>query len=365
MFRKTLFTLHLCLGLAAAVFLTVQGVTGAVLVFENELNVALNPKLLRVQRQSSLAPLAEVQRSLEGSYPGYHLDTLRLPSDPSLAGIAGLEDVAGSDLEISYDQYTAKPLGDLRYANNFARRVHRWHEVLWGGSSGRVVIEWSSVFLLVLSVSGLVLWWPRKIVRVKWKVPSRRYFDLHHAVGFYSAAFLFLFALTGVMMFWDEPVYLLLNRITHAPPLATPAKPNPPAPGQMPLNLDHLLLLADAAVPGATPSFVVPGDAKHAARVVMKYPEDHTPIGRTNVFLDAYSGAVLGIQNARTAGVGYRITRVWTRPVHTGDILGWPTRIVACVASLMLPVMAVTGPLLWWRRQRPTSVAARSSTPAL
>jgi uncharacterized iron-regulated membrane protein len=40
------------------------------------------------------------------------------------------------------------------------------------------------------------------------------------------------------------------------------------------------------------------------------------------------------------------------REIHTVDIGGWPTRILAAVFSLSLPLVAITGPLLWWQRRQ-------------
>ena len=61
-----------------------------------------------------------------------------------------------------------------------------------------------------------------------------------------------------------------------------------------------------------------------------------------------------------TAPLGTRIVKLWNREIHTGDIFGWPTRIIACVASFTLPLLAITGPLIWlgrMRRQRRSATA--------
>jgi uncharacterized iron-regulated membrane protein len=96
-------------------------------------------------------------------------------------------------------------------------------------------------------------------------------------------------------------------------------------------------------------------------RAWLKYPEDGTPLGRSFVLVNAYSGTVLYTRSARTVGMPTRFFREWNREVHTGDILGWPTRILACLMSLLLPVLAITGPLFWWRRARvvPASTGLR------
>ena len=42
------------------------------------------------------------------------------------------------------------------------------------------------------------------------------------------------------------------------------------------------------------------------------------------------------------------------RNLHTGDIGGWPTRVLVCVMSMSVVVQAFTGVVMWWKR-RPSS----------
>ena len=61
--RKVIFNTHMAVGLCAAVFLAVMGITGAFLAYEYELDRAFNPKLFIVaaQRASPSAFLASVR----------------------------------------------------------------------------------------------------------------------------------------------------------------------------------------------------------------------------------------------------------------------------------------------------------------
>ena len=36
---------------------------------------------------------------------------------------------------------------------------------------------------------------------------------------------------------------------------------------------------------------------------------------------------------------------------HVGALLGWPGRIAACLASLVLAALCITGPWMWWKRR--------------
>jgi len=97
--------------------------------------------------------------------------------------------------------------------------------------------------------------------------------------------------------------------------------------------------------------------------VRMQFPEDRTPAGRSRVFLDPFTGNVLSAWSTRTAPLGFKISRLWMREIHTGDIFGWPTQIVACVMSLLLPLLAITGTLIWWNRGRKLLLPAADETP--
>jgi len=84
----------------------------------------------------------------------------------------------------------------------------------------------------------------------------------------------------------------------------------------------------------------------------MKYPEDRTPLGRTIVLVDPYSSAVLWKQTSRSAPVTTKYLRQWNHELHTGDFFGLTGKILLCLMSLVLPVLAVTGPLFWFQKQR-------------
>ena len=102
--------------------------------------------------------------------------------------------------------------------------------------------------------------------------------------------------------------------------------------------------------------------AGNPIRIAMQYPEDRTPVGRTNVFIDPYTGTVVYLLSSRTGPLGFRIVKLWNREIHTGDIGGLPTRILACGVSLSLPLLALTGPLIWWnRRGKRVSLEARGA----
>ena len=120
-----------------------------------------------------------------------------------------------------------------------------------------------------------------------------------------------------------------------------------------PLSPDRTLETARATLPGATPTVLqMSRDAKSPAFVVMRFPEDRTPAGRTRVLIDVPTGRIVRVQSAREMPIAVKYARMWNRELHTGDLYGLPTRIVMAFFSLMLPVLAISGPLIWWMKRR-------------
>jgi len=106
-------------------------------------------------------------------------------------------------------------------------------------------------------------------------------------------------------------------------------------------------------LPEAKPAVLqMPRNAKSPAFVVLKFPEDRTPVGRSRVLIDAATGQVLHVESSRQMTAAMKYARMWNRELHTGDIFGLPTRILMALFSLALPLLAITGPLIWWLRRR-------------
>ena len=131
------------------------------------------------------------------------------------------------------------------------------------------------------------------------------------------------------------------------------------------VTLDQVATEARSVLPGARLTQINMPAHNGVYRVWFKYPEDGTPLGRSFILIHPYTGGVLYMRSARTIHTPTRFFREWNRELHTGDILGVPTRILACSMSMMLPVLAITGPLFWWKRTRKRSrVVTGSAQPA-
>ncbi|HEV2485197.1 MAG TPA: PepSY-associated TM helix domain-containing protein [Terracidiphilus sp.] len=355
-FRRITGWVHLWTGLIAAPLLFVLGLTGSFLIFEYPLDRLLHARLAYVQPGPDRKPLDTLLASIHSAYPAAKVLTFALSPDspaPDIAYTALIQLPQHSDTSTVFvNQYTGQVLGNID-GKSFATTVHEFHTDMLLGDRGAFIMMLIASLLILLSLSGIVLWWPRKIVSIRWSASGRRInFDLHNAIGFYSFVFLLLFGVTGVVVHWQSKWLPMANNALHLPDTEPELKIAASGPGARAILLEAAAATARRSLPAARLTQINMPGAGGVYRIWLKYPEDGTPLGRSFVLVNAYSGTLLYTRSARTVGLPTRFFREWNREVHTGDILGWPTRLLACLMSLMLPVLAITGPLFWLRRPR-------------
>ena len=356
--------LHLWVGLLAAVFLFVEGMTGGILAWGPDIIRALNagtprvePAVYRVPSGPPALPLTQLVATLEKSHAGRSLTTLRFPAQPDLAWETELKSRTAAPLTVWFDPHTGATL---------AERVQDFHgtwlETLVGASNrlhGNIA---GSVALILLASSGLILWWPRKIFGPRQPGSVFRLnFDLHNAIGFYSSLFLLLFSFTAIIMSAPRPSIAFLRFITRTPLPASLAAAQPAAPpvtrppqSAERLDLDAAMAAATQATPGARITVLRRlNDGDKVVAFTYELPGATPPqVGHIIVNPVTRAVQVQPPSGPRRLDLSEKIVRVWANRVHTGDIFGQPTRWIAGFFSFMLALLAATGPAIWWLRRR-------------
>ena len=102
------------------------------------------------------------------------------------------------------DPPTGRVLAMVEFRNSLIGFLHRFHENLTIPEySGRAVVGWVGVGMLVLSLSGIYLWWPRNagfLRGLRWRRGPATSFNLHHLFGFWIAIPLAVVSATGIYL---------------------------------------------------------------------------------------------------------------------------------------------------------------------
>lgn len=357
--RKLILTLHLYLGLASAIFLVILGLTGSVMAFEGQIDHWLHPRQWYVTPQPRALPESELFRIAEQRFAPARVDSFTIAPEPDIAQALLLAPPRGkgptgpgSVLEVTMDQYRGAVLGALtpptRTTSTLAF-IHQFHLRLVSGETGKLVISFVGLILVFEVPLGVVLWWRTKRASVKWKTSGFRLsFDLHHIVGVYAAAFLFLAAVTGVLIGFDS-MQSMFYRVTDSARIPVRPAQSTVIAGAAPIGIDQVLEAAHRAMPEGLVSIVqIPGTPRGAYQVIYRMPRDAWSAVHAIAWIDQYSGKVLAFTDLY-ASPGYRAIR-FNRALHTGDVLGLPSQIVVSVTSLALVVMVITGVVIWWKK---------------
>jgi uncharacterized iron-regulated membrane protein len=351
MLRKFILKVHLYLALGTGIFIFVVAITGAALVFEEEIDHTINSKMWHVTAQGTPLPLETLVARCREQFPHQRLVDIVIAQEPDLAYRFRM-----GDFDALINPYTGQVQGtrdfgkaDLR--SGFARLLHDIHTRLLAGRVGEYFVGAITVVTLIILLTGVVLWWPRKILSVlsgaSWK---RINFDLHNVFGIYASIFLIYVALSGIIISFEGFTDPFLRRHLNSRPEVQPQLKSTPVAGGTRIPVDAAIQIANEKLPGAVATIVnVPSSPTEAYRVTKRFPEDRAAAGRSRIYLDQFSGKVLYVKSTRTDELGTRIVNI-KRAVHTGDLYGWPTRILAFLSCLFLAGQVATGTIIWWKK---------------
>ena len=214
-FRK----IHLWLSVPFGLIITLVCFSGAILVFENEVNEWFRHDLYYVETvKESPLPMDKLLEKVATTLPDSVAVTgVSISSDPGRAYQVSLSKPRRASLYV--DQYTGEVKGKSERSGffMFMFRMHRWlldsmnpgnEGIFWG----KMIVGVSTLLLVFVLISGIVIWWPRtrKALKNSLKITAtkgwrRFWYDLHVAGGMYALIFLLAMALTGLT--WSFPWY--------------------------------------------------------------------------------------------------------------------------------------------------------------
>ena len=208
--RQVSLKLHRWVGLLAAIFLFIEGVTGGIMAWGPQLGRMLDPPgprvappVFHVPMGPATLPLTTLVASLERSHSGFRVVAMRFPASPDLGWSAEVQSRNSGALTVWFDPHTGGAMGE-RASNAPAGRLVKLIQIARRFHGNFV----AGVGLLLLACSGLILWWPRRLFTLRFPASAERVnFDLHATIGFYSSLFLVIFSGTAVVMCDHAPVH--------------------------------------------------------------------------------------------------------------------------------------------------------------
>ncbi|GAB2949430.1 PepSY-associated TM helix domain-containing protein [Hymenobacter coalescens] len=351
---RRLFKLHSWLGLATGLLLLVVSLSGVVLLFEPELDHALNPRLLTVAVPAAPRPsldgvLAAARQRFP--HPAY-LRLRRLPETPDQAVEVSVDRPDHTWTLAYFDPYTSRYLGQRDARAHFFGWLLGLHYSLLAGKAGETVVALLGLALLLSVGTGAVVYrkhlLPVLLFRqgINWKNARTAASGMHRVVGVWALLFNLVLAGSGA---WMLRASLL--------PGADSAEAGPKLQAQPAVraSLDTLAQRAAAAVPGLqVQGLLLPRTATDTLVTVMGRLANRPLYGdfSQTVKLSARTGRLVRADDVRNAGLGERAELV-ALTLHFGQFGGWLVKALWVVGGLSPALLSLTGYLLWRRRTAP------------
>lgn len=329
----------------------VQGLTGAALVFHDELDELLNPHFTS-ERCTGNATVADVAAAAQRTAGGSRVERIAAGKDERCIYSVRVRSTAGATLEVIVHAADASVLGVRSWQGDFTRAglprlIYTYHRDMLLGRNGMNLLGISGMFLLATLLLGARVGWPRKqswraALRIPWRAPAQAsLYAMHRSTGLVAGVFLLMSAITGIYLVWSTPVRVAVSQVV--PHSMTPDMRSAEPTGNW-LGIDAALARARAEFPQARLAVITPPNATNGVYAVrFRQPgEIRRVAGTTEVVIDAHSGAVLHRHDAIHQPTSNHVIDALF-PLHTGELGGLITRIATALVGLALAGLCATG----------------------
>ncbi|SHM90649.1 Uncharacterized iron-regulated membrane protein [Chitinophaga jiangningensis] len=377
-FRKMVDWLHLWLGLASGIIIVIICITGCLYVFQKEINeMVYRRQIFVTPAQTATLPVSQLrataQAHLGADKPVNYIITYAA-ADKAWEFMAYKYNPAGNTYfdiceysETAYvNPYTGAVTGVVDYKHNFFNIVKFMHwNLLLNDRIGQPIIGWSTFIFVILLITGLIMWWPKKWTKatreqsfkIKWKASWKRVnYDLHNVLGFYAMVIALVLALTGMVWsftWFQATVYVVAARTTQAPDRDDKASAVVTQGVNQLQVLDESINEARRILPDMKRLTIRTAATPTGVNTITGYHRAETYYAPDALQFDQYTGKLLQRRNDKHKNAGERLIEM-NYDIHVGAIAGIWGKIIAFIVSLICGSLPVTGFYVWWNKKRKT-----------
>lgn len=352
---------HLYIGIIAGGIVAFVGLTGSILVFQDDIDRALNPELFEVVAQKQKLPVEEIVPLVRKNNPKLKIDYLFLGEVKNPNEAYSTTNLKTNE-QTFINPYNGKISGKRIYTSSFIRVVTELHRTLLIPVAGRYICGLASLCLLILTISGLRLWIPKKwkqlktVLTVRFKGSFKRQnYDWHNSLGFYSSPIVAILSLTGFSITFSTLVIPLLFLLSGKSPQGVAKLLGAKSAWHVqatPLPLTAIVGAAKEKMPNAyIGGIAFPADKMGTYRLDMVSGNLPKVGKREMLIVDQYTGKTLLNSRKDFPNVGNAYLS-WLTPIHYGSFGGRPTQVIAIIAGLIPLALFITGFVIWLPRYK-------------
>lgn len=368
--REWLRLAHIWSGLVLCLPLAVLGVTGSILVYDHEFAALFSgsSEPARIGASGQQRSVEDIIKAAQASAPqGARASSVSLPAEPGEPAVVrfqrpGAQPGPGGQAMIRIDPVSLEEVtGGGNVMPPWMRVVHQLHGNFMYGREGRDVVGWMGVVMLVLGITGLVIWWPRP---KRWKAAfgvSRKakgmllHREVHGAVGIWGLAVFIVVSFSGVYITFPQTTAEIVKAVFPAErdlrSLASSVRVQPIKDAQA-IGVNQAVGLVESAADDArVRAIFLPARPDQPMRISMTRSDHEDGAPMITMFVDQWKGEIAQKIDPRDFSTGETIM-AWQRPLHAGAGLGWFYRFLVFLSGLMPVAFAITGIAMWLYKQK-------------
>ncbi|AFM06127.1 putative iron-regulated membrane protein [Bernardetia litoralis DSM 6794] len=376
LFKYIMAVLHLWLGLLSSIIIFIVCLSGSIYAFKTQIENFVDSDIVYIKSEEKGAKISvdTILNNFENQFGGATNITVFKETDKSILVSSFSKENKG--VSAYYNPVSGQLLGTKNKNSiaffDFILEVHRF---LLAGDIGKFVNGVAVLIFIFLLFSGFIIWLPKKINQLKKSLKinfnakfHRINYDLHRVLGFYSILLLFFISITGlyVSFHWvknaviiglgGDSIVISDTNIALKKSLSNSfdvlfddlsAKENMIIKQES--DLQTLLLKTDSILKYDGTKVIQLASENSKSINITKINNDNLLHFYVPDKIEFSIDGKVRIQELFTNLPLHEQFKLIAKPLHTGEIMGFPTITIYFLISLIGCSLPITGFIIWYK----------------
>jgi uncharacterized iron-regulated membrane protein len=345
MMKKIVLYIHTTAGLLSGLFILLMSLSGAALVFHEELDTGRNsffdPGTYRISVDSAYGVIQK-------AYPHAQVSNCEIRSTGVFSFFIYDSSYKKGEkaIEVFVHNQTGSIAGKRGAGDHFVSWLSKFHNSFHLGKTGEWLLGFFALVFLLSIITGLILFRENTLAVLLFRRSAYKKNNLHQIIGVWALVFNLMIAVTG---FWMQR-YVFKKEFYHSYNYTPVIKPSPP----LSFKFDSAYAAIKKQYPDFTAAVIYFAQSNSGKTAVYGSRASNAYIHSKKfadaIMLDSAGGiAKTRMINENSADDKYDIIN---SQLHMGKYGGWGIKIIYFVFGLTGALLSITGFLLWYRRRK-------------
>ena len=359
--KKFIKKLHLYFALILCLPLVLQGLSGAILVFEHEISdLILSHKTKIIEADNLIeSPLASkiisvAQKEIPTqTFDGFSPSLIKIGETTTVRFIKKTEEKT-SFIDVKLDPLSLETLQVKNPKEGFFAVIKKFHtNILIDGDIGHNIVGTWGLVMIFMIITGIILWWPKKdrpyTFTFKFRSEGKKFHrDIHVAIGFWTLAFFLVSSFGGVYLAFPKATSKVILGIfpgQDLPSISNEIKVNPT---KNFIGIDEAIKLAKTTVTDEEKfiSANLPTTPNQPFRINFAPKNYRYGEPAITVFIDQYQKKIIEKRDPTLYSTGEKIA-AWQHAIHTGEAFNIAWKIIIFFVGFLPLLFSITGIMMW------------------